>query len=91
MFVYSEQTSRVTREALDGMSFKSPSFLRKSLVSVCTTLRCELSETRSGLRMQRCVQWGRHLPILSVFLVPVIHFYVFSVAGIVVRFWVCVQ
>ena len=33
MFVYSEQTSRVTREALDGMSFKSPSFLRKSLVS----------------------------------------------------------
>ena len=33
MFVYSEHTSRVTREALDGMSFKSPSFLRKSLVS----------------------------------------------------------
>ena len=33
MLVYSEHMSRVTREALDGMSFKSPSFLKKLPVS----------------------------------------------------------
>ena len=33
MLVYSEHMSRVNREALDGMSFKSSSFLKKSLVS----------------------------------------------------------
>ena len=32
MFVYIEHTSRVSRETSDGMSFKSSSFLRKSLV-----------------------------------------------------------
>ena len=58
---------------------------------VCNTSRYELLGPGSGLRMQRPVRWDRHSPILLVSLVQVIHSYVFSVRGIVARFWVCVS